>query len=222
TFLSMFGKDPLSVGSSQAALKYLAWLEPSLIFPGLLGRVYPSLETLTETHRTTSSISALSLLAIPLFSRAHYPAGGKHLAPLLHLTIPGIDMNDPIKTISSLIFLTHAVMGVPLRDLTEGSSITESEFRWEGMDIDDREEDQIETNVEEEDAVCKASTAVFEEWLAKFLRRVFTIFEYLPQSERGKMSMQSMETGLVTVLLHACEIVGTQMSEQLQDMALKM
>ncbi|CAG8556307.1 650_t:CDS:10, partial [Racocetra fulgida] len=210
TFLSMFGKDPLSVGSSQAALKYLACyalnffagLEPSLIFPGLLGRVYPSLETLTEV--------ALSLLAIPLFSRAHYPAGGKHLAPLLHLTIPGIDMNDPIKTISSLIFLTHAVMGVPLRDLTEGSSITESEFRWEGMDIDEREEDRMETNVEEEDALCKASTAVFEEWLAKFLR------------QRGKMSMQSMETGLVTVLLHACEIVGTQMSEQLQDMALKM
>ncbi|CAG8540546.1 10707_t:CDS:10 [Dentiscutata heterogama] len=174
TFLSMFGKDPLSVGSSQAALKYLAWLEPSLIFPGLLGRVYPSLENLTETHRTTSSISALSLLAIPLFSRAHYPAGGKHLAPLLHLTIPGIDMNDPIKTISSLIFLTHAVMGVPLRDLTEGST-TESGFRWEGMDIDEREEDQIEINVEEEDALCKASTAVFEDWLAKFLRRVFTI-----------------------------------------------
>ncbi|CAG8548665.1 30916_t:CDS:10 [Gigaspora margarita] len=221
TFLSMFGKDPLSVGSSQAALKYLAWLEPSLIFPGLLGRVYPSLETLTETHRTTSSISALSLLAIPLFSRTHYPAGGKHLAPLLHLTIPGIDMNDPIKTISSLIFLTHAVMGVPLRDLTEGST-TESGFRWEGMDIDEREEDQMEINEEEEDALCKASTAVFEDWLAKFLRRVFTIFEYLPQSERGKMSMQSMETGLVTVLLHACEIVGTQMSEQLQDMALKM
>ncbi|CAJ0924045.1 3081_t:CDS:2 [Entrophospora sp. SA101] len=48
TFLSMFGKDAMSVGSSQASLKYLAWLEPSLIFPGLLERVYPSLETLTE------------------------------------------------------------------------------------------------------------------------------------------------------------------------------
>ncbi|RGB33631.1 hypothetical protein C1646_815894 [Rhizophagus diaphanus] len=221
TFLSMFGKDSLSVGSSQAALKYLAWLEPTLICPGLLERVYPSLETLTETHRTTSSISALSLLAIPLFSRFHYPAGGKHLAPLLHLTIPGIDMNDPIKTISSLIFLTHAIMGVPLRDLTEGSSV-ESGFRWTGMDIDEREEDNMEIDEQEEDAFCKASTAEFEEWLAKFLRRVFTIFEYLPQQERGKLTLHNMETGLVTVLLHACEIVGIQMSEQLQDMALKM
>ncbi|CAI2164709.1 4841_t:CDS:10 [Funneliformis geosporum] len=220
TFLSMFGKDPLSVGSSQAALKYLAWLEPTLIFPGLLERVYPSLETLTETHRTTSSISALSLLAIPLFSRFHYPAGGKHLVHLLHLTIPGIDMNDPIKTISSLIFLTHAIMGVPLRDLTEGNS-TESGFRWTGMDIDESE-DHMEIDEQEEDALCKASTAAFEEWLAKFLGRVFTIFEYLPQQERGKLNLHNMETGLVTVLLHACEIVGIQMSEQLQDLALKM
>ncbi|CAG8434329.1 1354_t:CDS:10 [Diversispora eburnea] len=221
TFLSMFGKDPLSVGSSQAALKYLSWLEPSLIFPGLLERVYPSLVTLTETHRTTSSISALSLLAIPLFSRSHYPSGGKHLAPLLHLTIPGIDMNDPIKTISSLIFLTHSIMGVPLIDLTEGNANL-SEFQWSGMDIDEREEDNMEIDEEEESARCKASTAEFEEWLAKFLRRVFTIFEYLPSNDRGKMNLYNMETGLVTVLLHACEIVGYQMSEHLQDMTLKM
>ncbi|CAG8478849.1 9710_t:CDS:10, partial [Acaulospora colombiana] len=186
-------------------------LEPSLIFPGLLERVYPSLETLTETHRTTSSISTLSLLANPLFSRAHYPAGGKHLAPLLHLTIPGIDMNDPVKTISSLIFLVHAIMGIPLIDLTEGSS-NMSGFRWSGVDVDERD-DQMEIDEEEEDALCKASTAEFEEWLAKFLGR----FEYLPANDRGKKNLYNMETGL-----HACEVVGIQMSEKLQDMALKM
>ncbi|CAJ0904050.1 1258_t:CDS:10 [Entrophospora sp. SA101] len=219
TFLSMFGKDAMSVGSSQASLKYLAWLEPSLIFPGLLERVYPSLETLTETHRTTSSISALSLLAIPLFSRTQYPAGGKHLAPLLHLIIPGIDMNDPIKTISSLVFVTHTLMGVPLSDLTDGNNDPSSGFRWTGIDIYEREKDEMEIDGEEENALCKAGTSEFEEWLAKFYRRIFTIFEYLPQQVRSKMNM---ETGLVTVLLHACEIVGNQLSEHLQSMALKM
>ena len=58
-------------------------------------------------------------------------------------------------------------MGVPLKDLTDGSSI-ESGFRWTGMDIDERE-DNMEINDQEEDALCKASTAEFEEWLAKFL-----------------------------------------------------
>lgn len=130
-----------------------------------------------QTHRTTSSISALSLLAIPLFSRSHYPAGGKHLAPLLNLTIPGIDMNDPIKTISSLIFLTHSIMGVPLIDLTDGDTNLTG-FQWSGMDIDERDEDDMEIDEEEEAARCKASTAEFEEWLAKFLRRVFTIVSF--------------------------------------------
>ncbi|KAG9300251.1 hypothetical protein G9A89_011324 [Geosiphon pyriformis] len=221
TFLSMFGKDALSIGASHAALKYLAWLEPSLIFPGLLERVYPSLETLTETHRTTSSISALSLLAIPLFSRIHYSPGGKNLAPLLHLIIPGIDMNDPIKTISSLIFVTHAVMGVPLIDLTEGAS--ESGFRWSGVDIDARNEDEMEIDEAEEDGLCKASTGEFEDWVAKFYGRVFTIFEYLPQQDNNKkIKVHNMETGLVTVLLHACEVVGFQLSDKLYNMSLKM
>ena len=87
-------------------------------------------------------------------------------------------MNDPIKTISSLIFITHAIMGVPLRDLTEGNS-TESGYRWTGIDIDEREENYMEIDEQEEDAFCKASTAEFEGWLAKFLRRVFTIVSFL-------------------------------------------
>ncbi|CAG8466985.1 9745_t:CDS:10 [Ambispora leptoticha] len=220
TFLSMFGKDALSIGASHAALKYLAWLEPTLIFPGLLERVYPSLETLTETHRTTSSISALSLLAIPLFSRVHYPAGGKHLAPLLNLVIPGIDMNDPIKTISSLIFITHAIMGVPLIDLTEGAGI-ENGFRWSGIEFDNLRDDEMEVDEAEEDALCKASTFEFVEWVEKFYERVFNIFKYLPKQENRKIKVHNMETGLVTVLLHACEVVGFQLSDKLHDLALK-
>ncbi|CAG8507014.1 6948_t:CDS:10 [Ambispora gerdemannii] len=220
TFLSMFGKDALSIGASHAALKYLAWLEPTLIFPSLLERVYPSLETLTETHRTTSSISALSLLAIPLFSRVHYPAGGKHLAPLLNLVIPGIDMNDPIKTISSLIFITHAVMGVPLVDLTEGAA-NGNGFRWSGIEFDDLHDDGMEIDGAEEDALCKASTAEFVDWATKFYERVFVIFEYLPKQDNRKIKVHNMETGLVTVLLHACEVVGFQLSDKLHTLVLK-
>ena len=66
-------------------------------------------------------------------------------------------------------------MGIPLRDLTEGNS--ESGFRWTGLDIDERE-DNMEVDEQEEDALCKARTAEFEEWLAKFLRRVFTIVSF--------------------------------------------
>jgi len=44
----MFGKDQTAISNAHGALKYLAWIEPNLIFPGFLSRVYPALETLTE------------------------------------------------------------------------------------------------------------------------------------------------------------------------------
>lgn len=186
----MFGKDQYVVGMTQQVLKHLACksyhppktypyasqligLEPNLIFPGLLERVYPSLETLTETHRTTSALAILADIALPLFSRDHYPAGGKHLLPLLHLALPGIDTNDPTKTIAAAMFITSAIITVPVADLTRHGE-HDVDLRYEGMDIDATDE-AAEIPREEEDKLCKATTEQFEEWLPMFLRRVFTV-----------------------------------------------
>ncbi|KAG0174459.1 hypothetical protein DFQ30_004302 [Apophysomyces sp. BC1015] len=223
-YLSMFGKDQYTVGASQSTMKYLSWLEPSLILPGLLERVYPSLETLTETHRTSSALSTLSDIALPLLSRDHYPAGGKHLLPLLHLATPGIDMNDPIKTIAALMFISTSIMVVPVRDLSGGgiyyNPAVDNRARYDGMDIDDVDS-EVELPREAEDQLCKATTGEFEEWLAKFLRRVFTIFENVPQHDRKKEG-GAMEAGLLQMLLHACDVVFGQLSDQLYDLALRM
>ncbi|KAI9483082.1 MAG: hypothetical protein EXX96DRAFT_599664 [Benjaminiella poitrasii] len=219
TYLSMFGKDQYIVGASQSTLKYLSWLEPSLIFPGLLERIYPSLETLTETHRTSSALSILTDIALPLFSRDNYPAGGKHLLPLLHLAIPGIDMNDPIKTIASLMFISTSLMSIPIRDMTQqqndyypNEEYTDNPF--------------AELSKETEDYLVKASTGEFEEWLAKFLNRAFTIFENLPQENRKKQGSShngaTMETGLTQMLLHACDVIFGQLSNELYDLALRL
>ncbi|KAI8373532.1 hypothetical protein EDC96DRAFT_498664 [Choanephora cucurbitarum] len=218
TYLSMFGKDQYTVGASQSTLKYLTWLEPKLIFPGLLERIYPSLETLTETHRTASALSILADIALPLFSRDHYPAGGKHLLPLLQLAIPGIDMNDPLKTIASLMFISAALMSIPICDMTQhhdGYYPTE-----EYMD-----DPNAELSRETEDYLTKATTGEFEEWLAKFMRRVFTIFENLPQENKKKPSPgngSTIEAGLVQMLLHTCDVIFGQLSDRLYDLALKM
>ncbi|KAI8578771.1 hypothetical protein K450DRAFT_245430 [Umbelopsis ramanniana AG] len=223
-FLSLFGKDQYSVSASQSALKSLVWLEPELLFPGLLERIYPSLENLTETHRTASSLSLLSHIALPLLSRQHYPAGGKHLLPLLHLTIPGIDMNDPMKSISSLMFITTALMNVPIFDLTGSSSsgITyeSEEINFESMDIDSGNQ-VFHVDREEDDLLCRSSTGEFEEWLSKFLNRVFTIFENLPQQDNKKMGGH-MEAGLTQILLHTCEVIFNQISDELYDFGLRM
>ena len=44
----MFGKDPRAVTAAHVAIPCLAWIDPETIFPALLSRVYPSLETLLE------------------------------------------------------------------------------------------------------------------------------------------------------------------------------
>lgn len=38
------------------ALKTVAYLAPELILPDLLDRIYPALETLTETHQTVAAV----------------------------------------------------------------------------------------------------------------------------------------------------------------------
>lgn len=48
--LSMFSRDPITIANAQAALKTMGMLEPDLIFPPLLERAYPALETLTEVR----------------------------------------------------------------------------------------------------------------------------------------------------------------------------
>jgi proteasome activator subunit 4 len=167
TFQMMFSKDQRALSQNNTTLRSLAWITPKLIIPGVLERAYPSLESLTETHRTTSVISALNAIAIPLLNRDHYPQGGKHLLPLLHLTVPGVDLNDPAKTWHTLVFVATTLLSVPVKDLTESGNIG---FEWGGMEGSFDSEEVVD--LEFEDSVRKASTGEFEEWLMKFLRRI--------------------------------------------------
>lgn len=48
-----------------------------------------------------------------MISRAVYPAGAKHLVPLLELCIPGLDVNDPIKTMSTAMFVIQGELLSP-------------------------------------------------------------------------------------------------------------
>ncbi|ORX56233.1 hypothetical protein DM01DRAFT_330261 [Hesseltinella vesiculosa] len=220
--LSMFGKDPLTIAAAEVTIRFLAWLEPELVFPSLLERIYPSLETLTETHRTTSALSIVAAVSLPLLSRDHYPSGGKHLVPLLHLAIPGIDLNDPVKTITALMFITNAIMTVPIFDLTMVPNDDAEMMDVDPMDmmVDDTDPFKVLPRPLE-DQFTKMSSGQFEEWVAKFLRRIFTILENMPQ-EDGKKQSETMEANLTQIMLHTCEIVFSQLSEDLYDLALRL
>lgn len=47
-FMALFSKDQRSVMTVCSALNHIAWMEPDLILPGILEKVYPSLETHSE------------------------------------------------------------------------------------------------------------------------------------------------------------------------------
>lgn len=161
---------------------------------------------------------------MPLIARDHYAAGGKHLLPLLDLATPGIDMNDPIKSVITMLFINAVVALVPVSDLTTGSSGYDNGYGggidYEGMDIDPSDP-EAQLPREEEDRLCKTSTGVFEDWMAKFLRRVFAMvflylqavvfqggtnqtcisqLENLPQQNRTKND-GAYETGLTTMVM---------------------
>lgn len=90
--LAIFAKDTLTMGLAQASLKNMAMLEPNLIMPQLLERAFDGLEAINETHRTTSVLSMLSSITLPLASSSIWISGQKSLVPLLELSIPGIDL----------------------------------------------------------------------------------------------------------------------------------
>jgi proteasome activator subunit 4 len=137
-----------------------------------------------------------------LFSRDHYPAGGKHLLPLLQLAIPGIDMNDPIKTIASLMFITSSLMTVPIVDLTtmDASKGDDEEDYSDQMEMIDNDLCGATFPKGMENRLCRMATGEFQEWLTKFIQRIFTIFENMPQHDRKKQG-GAMEAGLTQMVL---------------------
>ena len=58
-------------------------------------RTYTALDTLTEPHQLTASLTCITAVARPLLSSSEaFPDGPTHLIRLLMLVLPGIDAND--------------------------------------------------------------------------------------------------------------------------------
>ncbi|KAK1232606.1 Proteasome activator BLM10 [Marasmius sp. AFHP31] len=69
-------------------------------------------------RRTVAVIKALGAVAPALvFRKVHYP-GAKYLVPILELLIPGIDLNDPSKTLCTTAFLVEISQYIMFGDLT--------------------------------------------------------------------------------------------------------
>lgn len=217
--LSMFGKDGLTIAASQKALKRLAILEPDLIIPAVLDRAYSSLEELETTHRTTAIITMLSALSLPLVSREIFPAGGKHLAPLLHLCLPAFDPTDASKTMCACSFVVTALMTIRLDDLTR-PELTDSAV--DDADVPNGESEEAAaaraTRKEEDDAL-RMSTGDFVEWSIEYFNRVFVICAALPEEGATGKVGGKQEEQVIGSLLASTDSVVVAMSPHLRTIA---
>ncbi|KAJ3061377.1 hypothetical protein HDU98_002714 [Podochytrium sp. JEL0797] len=198
-FLSMFSKDARAVNEANGAIKSLAYLEPGLVLPKVLERVFPALQTLTETHRTQACLNNLGVTILPILNRQLFPAGAQHFVDLLNLTLPGIDMNDPMKTTSTFVFISSAFMGVPIVDVSST---------------------MVDEDESEEDREVRFSTAGLEEWLVMFLNRIFVMFENLPQIH-GSSDENTMESVLLSMATYSLQIIFQQTTPEIHELALK-
>ncbi|KAF9568547.1 hypothetical protein CPC08DRAFT_654918 [Agrocybe pediades] len=229
--LAMFSKDPVCMSYAQGALRTLAMLEPSLIMPELLERAYGGLEVVNETHRTTAVLSMLSGIARPLVNEHVWLGGQKHIVPLLDLCIPGIDLNDPVKTVCATMFIVAVVQHIKIGDLTQSGIPFSDEPGDEGMDVDDVEHlpDGVEPggvpslSRAEERSLARDSTAGFADWVVSLFRRVFALFENLPE-EGGKRNTTGgkQEESVLKSIKGMLDVVCLHLSDSLFDLVLNL
>ncbi|KAH7915111.1 armadillo-type protein [Hygrophoropsis aurantiaca] len=231
--LAMFSKDPFSITMAQRSLRIMAALEPNLVMPELLERAYGGLEVVNETHRTTAVLKMLSGISHPLVSERLWLGGQKHLLPLLELCLPGIDLNDPNKTVCATMFIVSSIQHVKIGDL----SMHHSGFALSGdapgeglMEIDQEEtwlpegseaSPFIPASKEEERTLARESTATFADWVTSLFRRILALYENLPE-EGGKKNTTGgkQEESVLKSIKGMLDILCLHLSDQLFDLVL--
>ncbi|CAK1365279.1 unnamed protein product [Cercospora beticola] len=246
-FMGIYAKSGTAMNYSLSTLQSLAFLEPNLILPGALQRIYPAMQGLVEVHRTISSIRALQMLSRIIARTKGYRC---HLTTLLGLALPGVDANDLDKTMHSLAFIQSVCYNIPLYDLTKETKRVKSELNGDFEMVDDgspsaagtgtgiavewitgqvaRFEEagpllevdySAELSDEDEEMILKSSTAGFAEFLISFLGRVFTLLQNLPDAARVKSG--SPEENVVNTLPATFSPLLASLSPELYDIALE-
>ncbi|KAF5374850.1 hypothetical protein D9758_000077 [Tetrapyrgos nigripes] len=234
--LAMFSESDTVVSNIQSCLKSMSVMEPGLVLSPLLERAVPSLEALIETQRTTACIKALSSIAPAIVSRQNYYPGAKYLIQILELLIPGIDLNDPSKTLCTAAFLSEISQYIKFGDLTgaptnemldyaprqpstPGPTLPMFDLNGFGGSVQD-EEPRLSN--EEEDALLKDTTASFADWIANFIRRVIQLLENLPEEGPNGSAGGASEVQVVDAVAGACNQICVHLSPSLYDLVLNM
>lgn len=226
TFMGIYSKSGTAMNYSLATLQSLAYLEPSLILPGALQRIYPSMQGLVEVHRTTSSLRSLQALSKIMIRTKGFRC---HITTLLGLALPGIDANDLEKSLHTLAFIQSVCYNIPFEDLTKGRDDVQGNMlamQWITGELERMEEQgaSVEMDYENdlsdemEERILRSSTTGFGEFLISFLGRVITLLENLPDASRVRSG--SPEENVLNTLPATFLPLLASLSPELFDIAL--
>jgi len=176
----------------QEIVKCLANISPVLIIPDLVVMTEPSLTSLTEPHRTNASIGVLGAVGRKMLDPLACPAGLANMVGLLHAVIPGIDANDPYKTMASLAFISNVLTVMPLSDVSASHPSGE---------------DCVENGNAE-------ATAGFESFVLLFLDQCFLFLRNMTRPTEGN------EAGSSALLVNTWDLLFQQLSPSLLSLAL--
>ena len=226
TFMGIYAKSGTAMNFFLSTLQSLAYLEPNLILPGALQRIYPSMQGLVEVHRTTSSLRSLQVLSRVMVRTKGFRC---HVTTLLGLALPGIDANDLEKTLYTLSYIQSVCYNIPFQDLTEGDDEIGGSMLamgWITSEVNQMEQEganveldyQTELSDKDEELILRSSTAGFTEFLGTFLGRVFTLLDNLPDASRVRSG--SPEENVVNMLPATFTPLLATLSPELYDLAL--
>ncbi|XP_071319028.1 proteasome activator complex subunit 4B [Trachinotus anak] len=202
--LAMFSK----IGSTDAAyaLQNLALLTPELAIPPVLEKTYAAMETLTEPHTLTATLSCMIGMARSLVSPDnHYPEGRAHVLPLLMGSLPGVDPNDFSKCMITFQFIATFTTLVPLVDCSSSPP--------RHSDLTEVEKD-----------LCFAS-AEFEDFVLQFLDRCFALIDSSTLEQTRDETETDTQTHLESLvelgLSSTVSTILTQCSTEIYKVALQ-
>ena len=188
--LTIFGEDDYEVDQSQKILNYLSLLCPGLVFEKLLPSIFNSLETLVAPQRTRSALALLAT-SVKSFVRGDM---ARYLPKLMLLALPGIDLNDEIKSSLTIAFYTTIGLFIPIA--TCNGSQMEIDNYDETLDI-------------------ASATKQFPEWIELFTENLFVCIRNLPER-----TVTNGSNPLTNIIGTMCQVLFSGLSADLETILL--
>jgi proteasome activator subunit 4 len=134
----MYSKNSVMRHVASSAAGQLAYIRPAHVLPFVMGRFMEAVEHSTATHQLNAALSVLTSCLRPMllapqeaFEGAMCPPPAEYLAATLDATLPGIDANDPSKTLGTIRLYAALVSNLScLADPGQSGACEAFPFMW--------------------------------------------------------------------------------------------